>query len=73
MPRPIRALIDLSALRHNLAAAKRHAGGARVWAVIKANAYGHGLARAAAAFEDADGLAKACSGRAMWRWQSSIS
>ncbi len=57
MPRPIRALIDLSALRHNLAAAKRHAGAARIWAVVKANAYGHGLARAAAAFADADGLA----------------
>src|SRR5215470_16820402 len=54
--RPIRARVDASALRHNLAVAKRRAPRSRVWAVVKANAYGHGLARAAAALA-ADGLA----------------
>ena len=44
-------------MRHNLALARRHAGAARLWAVVKANAYGHGLHRAAAAFADADGYA----------------
>jgi alanine racemase len=43
MSRPIRALIDLAALRHNFAIARRHAGTARLWSVVKANAYGHGL------------------------------
>ncbi len=57
MPRPISAVIDLQAMRRNLALARRHAGGRRVWAVVKANAYGHGLARAMRAFADADGLA----------------
>lgn len=57
MPRPIVAKIDTRALAHNLAVAKRLAGHARVWAVIKANAYGHGLLRAAQAFAAADGLA----------------
>ncbi len=57
MPRPIKATIDTSALRHNLAQARRHAGNAAVFAVIKANAYGHGVLRAARAFADADGLA----------------
>ncbi len=58
MPRPIRATIDLAALRHNQAVARRHAGAARIWSVIKANAYGHGLVRAAAALADlADGFA----------------
>jgi alanine racemase len=55
--RPISATIHLSALRHNLAVAKRHAPGAKAFAVIKANAYGHGLARALPAFESADGIA----------------
>jgi alanine racemase len=36
---------------------RRYAPGARVFAVIKANAYGHGVMRAARAFVDADGFA----------------
>lgn len=44
-------------MRHNLALARRHARGRFVWAVVKANAYGHGLERAVRAFAEADGLA----------------
>ena len=57
MPRPIRATISAGALAHNLTVAKRHAAGAKVWAVVKANAYGHGVERAARALADADGFA----------------
>jgi alanine racemase len=57
MPRPIRAAISASALSHNLEVARTHAGSARIWAVLKANAYGHGLERAAAALRAADGFA----------------
>ena len=58
MPRPIEAVIDGSALLHNYRIAKRQAGTARGWAVVKANAYGHGLLRAATALRDeADGFA----------------
>jgi len=57
MPRPIRATISASALAHNLSVARKHAGHAKVWAVIKTNAYGHGVERAAKAFAAADGLA----------------
>ena len=57
MPRPIRATISNAALRHNLAAARRLAGDAKLWAVLKANAYGHGLERAAGALGGADGFA----------------
>ena len=58
MPRPIRARIDGAALRHNYQVAKNHTAGARAWAVVKANAYGHGLLRVAAALADvADGFA----------------
>ncbi len=58
MPRPIRATIDPSAFRHNHEVARCHAGRARVWAVIKANGYGHGLIDCAQAVGDiADGFA----------------
>ncbi len=57
MPRPTLARIDIDALRHNLAVARMHAGARRLWAVVKANAYGHGLERALRGFADADGLA----------------
>jgi len=62
MPRPIQARIDLAALRHNyLVARERLAGAARsanAWAVVKADAYGHGLIRTATALADlADGFA----------------
>jgi alanine racemase len=57
MPRPIRAKISAGALAHNFLVAKAYAGGAKLWAVIKANAYGHGIERAARALEAADGFA----------------
>lgn len=53
--RPIRARIDSAALRDNSAVAKRLAPRSRVWAVVKANAYGHGLSRAVRSLA-ADGL-----------------
>jgi len=57
VPRPLIARIDARALSHNLAVARTRAGRRRIWAVAKANAYGHGLERAVRAFVDADGLA----------------
>jgi len=57
MPRPIEALIHVDALAHNLNQARLAAPDARVWAVVKANAYGHGIERAYAAFRAADGFA----------------
>lgn len=58
MPRPIRASIDLEALRHNYLVARSRAGQARTFAVVKANAYGHGLTQAIRALGPvADGFA----------------
>lgn len=57
MPRPIVATIDPDALHHNLQRLRRAAAGARVWAVIKANAYGHGITHAFAGLRGADGFA----------------
>jgi alanine racemase len=57
MPRPIHARIDLSALEHNLSVVRRHAPHSRIMAVIKADAYGHGLLRTAEALARAEGFA----------------
>ncbi len=56
--RPIRATIDAAALRHNHTIARRYAANSRLWAVGKANAYGHGLWRFVDSLrDDADGFA----------------
>ncbi len=57
MSRPIRATISLPALRHNYAVAKRAAPRSKVYAVVKANAYGHGITRVTRALAAADGFA----------------
>lgn len=57
MPRPILATIHTAALRHNLARARAAAPDARVWAVVKANAYGHGIERVFDGLRAADGFA----------------
>ena len=57
MPRPIEATIHTAALAHNLAAARSRSPDARVWAIVKANAYGHGIERAFDGLKNADGFA----------------
>lgn len=43
MPRPITVTLHLSALANNLQIVRRFAPSSKVWSVVKANAYGHGL------------------------------
>ncbi len=57
MPRPISATIHSAALQHNLARCRQAAPESKVWAVVKANAYGHGIERVFEAFRSADGFA----------------
>ncbi|MFZ3141428.1 alanine racemase [Polaromonas sp.] len=57
MPRPILATVHSAALSHNLARVRAAAPDARVWAVVKANAYGHGIERVFDALRSADGFA----------------
>ncbi|WP_154932913.1 catabolic alanine racemase DadX [Klebsiella grimontii] len=57
MSRPVKASIDMSALRQNQQIVRRAAPASRLWAVVKANAYGHGLARVWNALSAADGFA----------------
>lgn len=56
MARPIHAHINLDALKHNLYITRRITK-SRIMAVVKANAYGHGLLQVAEALESADGFA----------------
>jgi alanine racemase len=55
--RPLIATIHPGALRHNLGRVRQCAPQSRILAVVKANAYGHGLERACTALRDADGFA----------------
>ncbi|MBI5278797.1 MAG: alanine racemase [Burkholderiales bacterium] len=57
MPRPVLATIHTESLRHNLQRMRRAVPDARVWAVVKANAYGHGIERVYDALRGADGFA----------------
>ena len=51
--------LDLQAAQHNLAQVRRYAPDNKIMAVIKANAYGHGMLRIAQALDHADGFAVA--------------
>lgn len=57
MPRPIQLSVSISAMRSNLAQVRKAVGGTRIWSVVKARAYGHGIEAAAKAFADTDGFA----------------
>ncbi|MEW8028971.1 MAG: alanine racemase [Candidatus Thiodiazotropha sp.] len=67
------AIIDHTALRHNLRRAKAAAKDRKVWAVIKADGYGHGLLRVAHSLTEADGLAVARLDEAMGLRNAGIS
>ena len=51
--RPTRAEINLGALRHNAAVLRKAAGQAKLWAVLKADGYGHGAPAVARTLERA--------------------
>ncbi len=57
MSRPIVATVNQQALRHNLAIVRQAAPESRVWSVVKANAYGHGITRVWQSLAETDGFA----------------
>jgi alanine racemase len=57
LSRPIHALLNSDALRHNLQRVREITPTSKVWAVVKANAYGHGLSLVNLSLANADGLA----------------
>lgn len=56
MARGTSAVVDLAALQHNFRVIKGRVGQAKVMTVVKADAYGHGIERVAAALPDSDGF-----------------
>jgi alanine racemase len=60
MSRPARVIIDLAALQHNFSSVRALAPASKVIAVVKADAYGHGLIRIARALPHADAFGVAC-------------
>jgi alanine racemase len=57
MTRPALLTIRPQAMAHNLQVVRSMVGRSKIWAVAKANAYGHGIAAAIKGLEAADGLA----------------
>lgn len=73
MTRPLRAVIDLAALRHNYRQAAQCAPQAKLLAVLKANAYGHGAVACAHALADnAPAFGVACIEEALALRESGI-
>lgn len=60
MTRPARVIIDLAALRHNYSRVQHLAAGRKIMAVVKADAYGHGLTRVANTLSNVDAFGVAC-------------
>jgi len=73
MSRPAWAEIDLAALRHNLNIVRRAAPSSHIVAVIKANAYGHGIVRTAKALSDTDAFGVASIDEAVQLREAGIS
>lgn len=57
MPRPISATLHLGAFENNLQVVRRFAPSAKVWSVVKANAYGHGIKHIWRSLAQTDGFA----------------
>lgn len=57
MPRPIYCKVFPKSIAHNLQTLKSRAPSSKFYAVVKANAYGHGIERIFSGLEKADGLA----------------
>lgn len=57
--RQVKISIDLAAVRHNLKRARELAAGTRIFSVVKADAYGHGVLRILPALQETDGFAVA--------------
>jgi alanine racemase len=60
MTRPAKVVIDLAALQHNLSRIRTLAPASKVMAIVKTDAYGHGIQRVAQSIPGADGFGVAC-------------
>jgi alanine racemase len=72
MSRDVTATIDYAALRHNYAFLRSYCPSQSLLAMIKANAYGHGMINIARALPQMDGFGVACVEEAIWLRQSGV-
>ena len=57
MSRPAKLIIHTNSFKHNLNVIRGISEDAKIWACVKAGAYGHGMESIVKGLEDADGLA----------------
>jgi alanine racemase len=72
MSRPAEVVVNLSALRHNFNRIRTLAPDSQIMAIVKADAYGHGIARIAQSLEHADAFGVACLEEAIELRQANI-
>ena len=72
MSRPFTVELDLAALRHNLKRVRDIAPQSKILAMVKANAYGHGLISIAKALTDVEGFGVSCSEEALYLRQAGL-
>ncbi|MFZ0218916.1 MAG: alanine racemase [Candidatus Aquirickettsiella sp.] len=66
MSRPFTVELDLGALQHNVKRIRDIAPQSKILAMVKANAYGHGLVSIAKALTDVEGFGVSCSEEALY-------
>jgi alanine racemase len=66
MSRPFTVELDLAALRHNVKRVHEIAPKSKILAMVKANAYGHGLLSIGKALTDVEGFGVSCSEEALY-------
>lgn len=72
MSRPFTVELDLDALRHNVKRIGEIASQSKILAMVKANAYGHGLLSIAKALTDVEGFGVSCSEEALYLRQAGL-
>ena len=61
----VKAILSRSALKHNVLVVRKHCPSQKIWAMVKANAYGHGLEDTVDALSGVDAFGVACLDEAL--------
>lgn len=72
MSRPFKVALDLAALRHNVKRIRDIAPQSKILAMVKANAYGHGLTSIAKTLTNVEGFGVSCSEEALYLRQAGL-
>lgn len=72
MTRPSKVIIHTPALKHNLSQVRRFVGRSTIMAMVKADAYGHGLTKVAEALGEVDAFGVSCLEEALWLFDTGV-